>query len=163
MRTTQCLSAEQGLTSDIPPDVILKNLGNIGQALQDLYLHDFVYIEDYLHELPETPEADVKARAVYTYYEEFDKHASLTIDQLTPDILKQFSRSLLGYVGVLKDAFGEDLATHERFKAIADDLSTLKAYTTDHLILAGGTACPSDNPAATGETLLGDAKPILAF
>lgn len=163
MRTTQCLSADQTLPSGLSPDAILKTLGNIGQALQDLYLHDFVYIEDYLHELPETPEADGKARAVYNYYEDLGKNAHLTMDQLTPDILKQFSHSLLGYIGVLTDAFGEDLATHERFTAISDDLSILKAYTADHLVLAGATPCPSETPPATGETLIGTAHPVLAF
>jgi hypothetical protein len=158
----------------VPAATVLQSIGNVVRSLQNLYLHDLIYIEDFLHELPETPEAEATTRAVFDYYDEVAKHmdggeyAGLTHEQLTPPILKSLSQRLLGYVGVLEDVFGEDLSVHEQFTKIAGDLSTLKAYTTDHMMVVGGTSCPSGNPTATtGEPLIGDSHHrqefILAF
>lgn len=173
-RMAQCHTAEQPLSPDVPTATVLQSLSNVVRSLQNLYLHDLIYIEDFLHELPATPEAEATTRAVFDYYDEVAKHmdggeyAGLMQEQLTHPILKSLSQRLLGYVGVLENVFGEDLAVHEQFTNIAGDLSMLKAYTTDHLMVVGGLPCPSGNPAATtGESLIGDAnrqsEPVLAF
>lgn len=173
-RTAQCQTAEQALSPDVPTATVLQSLGNVVRSLQNLYLHDLIYIEDFLHELPETPEAEATTRAVLDYYDEVAKHmdggeyAGLMQEQLTPSILKPLSQRLLGYVDVLKDVFGEDLAVHEQFTSIANDLSMLKAYTTDNLVMASSQPCSLEKPAnVTGETIIGETtrypEPILAF
>lgn len=154
-QTAHCLSADQATTPSLPTDTILNSLKNILGTLENLYLHEFIYIEDYIHELPETPEGEIITRAVFDYYDEVQKHLDggiyygLPHDQLTPDILKPLSNALLGYVDVVESIFGTEDALQEAFANITVDLTTLEAYTAQPFTLVGVLPCTPAEPVGT--------------